>query len=469
MSWKTKWGIPVQTVTSGTAIHFRFCLIVCIFVMVSCSTGSVSSPPEGPVVPLSFRPIQIISANGALWIAGTDESIATSQDGGATWELKHNTKDGEVLVDLGWLNAKSGYAAGTRGLFLWTSDGGNTWTPRTGAVGMTLQASFGDEQHGLRITDSTAEFTTDGGAHWAEIPVLESDKTVEGDQTILDVAALDSNRMAVSLYRGDIVQHDNVLVSTTDGGKRWTTVEMPLMQFTLVAKDGEYSAAGRKNDGHVLGKDGSEKKVHLPLVTHSRDGEKWTNRSTVSVDLGPCNSQGCLLWDGVWSDPTSGMPSYWIFPPRSSWGSMTYKWAAAAGRICTLESDLVCTDSTSSTAIPSKPKPGSGVTINIVGNGLDQHPLGDRCLSCPIPVLVDPDQPGLSGGNGALVRFVIRKNGTVDQVRMTNWFGSKFKAPLSNAMQKWVFQPVLDKDGIPVDQEEDAQVDFILVHPPEQK
>jgi photosystem II stability/assembly factor-like uncharacterized protein len=469
MSWKIKWRTAVQTVPSGRANQFRFCLIVCVFVMASCSTGSVSSPPEGPVVPLSFRPIQIISANGALWIAGTDESIATSQDGGATWELKHNNKGGEVLVDLGWLNAKSGYAGGTRGLFLWTADGGKTWTPRAGATGTTLQVSFGDEQHGIRRMNSTAEFTSNGGARWAKIPALKPDKPVEGDQTILDVVALDSNRMAVSLQHGDYPKHDNVLISTDDGGKRWTTVEMPLMQFTLVGKDGEYWAAGRKNVGHVVGSDGSETKLEFPLVTHSRDGEKWTNRSIPAVDLGPCNSQGCLLWDGVWSDPTSGMPPYWIFPPRSSWGSMTYKWAAAAGRICTLDSDLVCTDSTSSTAIPSKSKSGSGVTINIVGNGLDQHALGDRCLSCPIPILVDPDQPGLWGGNGALVKFVIRKNGTVDQVRMTNWFGSKFKAPLTNAMQKWVLQPVLDKDGVRVDQEEDARVDFILVHPPEQQ
>jgi hypothetical protein len=36
-------------------------------------------------------------------------------------------------------------------------------------------------------------------------------------------------------------------------------------------------------------------------------------------------------------------------------------------------------------------------------------------------------------------------------------------------MQKWVLQPVLDKDGVRVDQEEDARVDFILVHPPEQQ
>jgi Gram-negative bacterial TonB protein C-terminal len=459
-------GTPVQTDLSENAMRFRFCLIVCVFCMVSCSNGSVSSPAEGPVVPLSFRPIKILSANGALWVAGTDESIATSQDGGRTWELKHNNKDGEVLVDLGWLNAKTGYASGTRGLFLWTTDGGITWTPRVGATGTTFQVSFGDEKRGIRKTDSTAEFTADGGAHWNEIPALKLAKPIEGDQQILDVVALDSNRMAVSLQRGGYAKHDNVLISTNDGGKRGATVEMPLMQFTLIAKDSEYWAAGRKNPGHVVGKDGTEKKVEFPLVMDSRDGEIWTNRPRISVDLGPCNTQGCLLWDGVWSDPVTGMPPYWVFPPRSTWGSTTYEWAVAAGRMCTLEADLICTDSISSGLVPPKSKPASGATINVIGPPFGLQPLRNRCLSCPEPVLIDPDQPGVWGGSGTLVRFVIRKNGTVDQVRMTNWFGSKFKAPLTNAIQKWVFQPVLDKDGAAVDQEEHVMVDFILVRPP---
>jgi photosystem II stability/assembly factor-like uncharacterized protein len=466
--------------------YFKFCVIVCAICMVSCSRGSVYSPPEGPVVPLSFRPIQIVNANGTLWVAGTDESIVSSQDGGATWELKHDNKGGEVLVDLGWLNPKLGYAAGTRGLFLWTADGGHTWTPRVGAAGPTLQVSFGDEQHGIRKTDSIAEFTTDGGAHWAGIPALASYRPVEGNQTILDVVALDSNRMAVSVRRDD----DNVLVFTTGGGKRWATYEMPQMQFTLIGKAGEYWAAGRKNEGHVVGKDGSEKKVEFPLVIHSRDGERWTNRSIISVNLGPCNTQGCLLWDGVWSDPILGMPVYSVFQPRSGWGSMTYKWAATAGRVCTLESDLVCTDSTNSTAIPSKSNPSSGTTIGIVGNGLDQNALGNRCLSCPIPVVLDPDWPEQSGGSDGLVRFIVRRNGTVDnvrvshvsggwiinhengslqQVRVTNWFGSKFNAPLTRAVQKWVVQPVLDSSGAAVEQEEQGVLDFIVVRPPEKK
>jgi hypothetical protein len=349
-----------------------------------------------------------------------------------------------------------------------------------------LEVSFGDEQSGIRETDSTAEFTTDGGAHWAGIPALNSYRLVEGDQTILNVVALDSTRMAVSVRRDD----DNILVFTTDGGKRWVTVQMPQMQFTLIGKDGEYWATGRKNDENVVGKDGSGAKIEFRLITHSRDGEKWTNRPTVSVDLGPCNAQGCLLWDGVWSDPVSGMPPYWVFPPRSSWGSMTYKWAAAAGHMCTLESDLVCTNSTSSTTIPSEPKPSSGATIGIVGNGFDQHALGERCLSCPIPVVLDPDWPEQSGGSDGLVRFVVRRNGTVDDVRVshvsggwvinhengllrqvgvTNWFDSKFDAPLTRAVQKWVVQPVVDGNGAAVEQEEHGVLDFIVVRPSEKK
>jgi photosystem II stability/assembly factor-like uncharacterized protein len=370
------------------------CLIVCLFGLVSCFSEIVSSPEEGPVVSLPFRPIQIINANGALWIAGTDESIATSNDGAATWRVEHTVKDGNVLADVGWLNENLGYAAGTGGLFLWTTDGGKNWTPRAGATGTTLQVSFGDAQHGIRKTNPSAEFTDDGGSHWNEILALESDKPAEGDQTILDVVALDSNRMAVSIQRGTSRRHDNLLVVTNDGGKRWTTVEMPLMQFTLVAKGGEYWAVGRKEEGHTFDYAGSQKKVELPPITYSPDGESWTNLPRIPVDLGPCNTQGCLLRDGVWADPLTGMPPTGVFPPRSSWGSTTYKWAVASGRICTLDADLVCTESASSTTIPPKSKPASGVTIHITGPPFALGGLGDRCLSCPEPVFLDPHQPG---------------------------------------------------------------------------
>jgi photosystem II stability/assembly factor-like uncharacterized protein len=421
-------------------------------------------PPEAaPPVSLPFRPVQLIAANGILWISGTDESIGCSRDGGTTWELKHRKADGDVLVDLGWVNAKSGYAAGTRGIFLWTTDGGKTWTPRAGTTDTTLRISCADERHCIRMTNQDAEFTDDGGSRWSSVPEFKSDKLRQRRRTTLDVLALDTSHMAVLVQVGVRMNNDQDLIFTKDDGQHWKATPMPGMQFAPTARDGEYWAAGfevtRGND--------SGKSVDVPLLMHSDDGDNWTRRPSPPHGLGRCQAQGCLLWDGAWADPIEGMPPYWLFPARSTWGSTTYRWATQVGRVCTLEADLICTSATNSANLPTpSPKPGSGVTIQLIGNPLEGQTLGNRCLTCSEPVVLDTATPGLWGAGTAYLRFVIRKNGSVDKVEVTQTTNPGYEALVRGTVEKWVFQPVLNGDGAPVDQEELAMVDFIIVRPP---
>jgi len=425
----------------------------------------VTLPDEGQVVPLTFRPVQLIATDRALWVAGTDESIAASHDGGVTWQVNHQKKDGDVIVDLGWVSATSGYAAGTHGLLLWTADGGQTWSPRRGTNGTTLNISFGDQNLGIRRTNSNVEFTADGGANWSEVPGFPLEKR----QTVLDVVALNASDMAFLVQRGFDEDNNDLLVFSKDRGKRWKTIDMPRSnaQLKLVARGGDYWVLGRE----MVGKD--ERGYYgknLPLAMHSSDGEDWIRRASPPHDLVACESQGCLLWDGAWIDAVSELPRYWIFPPRSSWGSVTYTWAATETRMCTLTTDLVCTPSTNLSAFPEQPPTGSGLSVRLVGNALAREPLGDRCLVCPIPVLFDATVAEKQlGGPEALVRFVIRKNGTVDAVHVAGASSFRFASALTHVVEKWVFQPVLANDGAPIDQEEDALVHLNLVRPPRQK
>jgi hypothetical protein len=272
--------------------------------------------------------------------------------------------------------------------------------------------------------------------------------------------------MAFLIQRGYDVDNNDVLVCTEDGGKHWISIDMPRsnMRLKLVVKSSEYWVLGQEMvDKHELGPNGK----HVPFVMHSLDGENWTRRPPPPHDVVSCARQGCLLWDGAWIDATSEQSRYWVFPPRTSWGSVAYTWAAVEDRLCTLASDLICTSSTNPTSLLVEPKTESGVNVHLPCNALGGQPLGDRCLLCPEPVLLDPSLAERAwGGASAFVKFVIRKNGTVDTVRVTGGSRFRYGSALTHIVEKWVFQPVVTNDGAPVDQEEHTQVDFFYVPPP---
>jgi hypothetical protein len=59
--------------------------------------------------------MNIAEINGALWVCGADELVASSDDGGKTWHVVHSSPVGSVLLTIGFANEKFGYAAGSGG------------------------------------------------------------------------------------------------------------------------------------------------------------------------------------------------------------------------------------------------------------------------------------------------------------------------------------------------------------------
>jgi photosystem II stability/assembly factor-like uncharacterized protein len=126
-----------------------------------------------------------------------------------TWETKHEKRDGEVLLNISFVNGEVGHAAGTDGLLLSTDDGGQSWKKHT-APGSVRTFSFADSTNGIAVLsngspqpsrgsldqvtviDGVAKTTHDGGDHWEEPTALDSDELRPFAQ-ILAVAALDSS------------------------------------------------------------------------------------------------------------------------------------------------------------------------------------------------------------------------------------------------------------------------------------
>jgi len=126
-------------------------------------------------VDLPSRPVAISATGSILWACGADEMIAESIDGGQSWNVKHRSKNGSVLLTIGFADDENGFAAGTGGKLLLTQDGGATWKPVHTDGNIIYNASFSDERNGMIQTPSAIEFTHDGGATWSEVSFLKSE------------------------------------------------------------------------------------------------------------------------------------------------------------------------------------------------------------------------------------------------------------------------------------------------------
>lgn len=83
---------------------------------------------QADVVPTRSTLTTVFSNNDRLWAAGHDTVIITSGDGGKSWSLQFfDPERQQAVMDIHFVNAQSGVAMGSYGLYLLTDDGGKTW------------------------------------------------------------------------------------------------------------------------------------------------------------------------------------------------------------------------------------------------------------------------------------------------------------------------------------------------------
>jgi photosystem II stability/assembly factor-like uncharacterized protein len=133
-----------------------------LFVFVLLFNVAASSASEWRTVTLPAHVLGIAENNGSLWVFGADELIATSADGGNTWTVNHNAKNGSLLLTIGFANEQFGYATGTGGKVFITRDGGKTWDSAKVPSQVVYEAAFSDEKHGIIHAPRDIYTTSDG-------------------------------------------------------------------------------------------------------------------------------------------------------------------------------------------------------------------------------------------------------------------------------------------------------------------
>jgi len=140
----------------------------------------------------------------------TTQSVLFSQ---SVWQTRTlNNVDGNELRKLKFLTPTTGYACGGGGIFIKTTDGGDTWNViNTGLTGYISSLFFINENTGwLGSTQSLIKKTTNGGLNWISQPILSSSYTADicfiNDQT------------------GYAATNSSQIFKTTNGGTNWNNI-----------------------------------------------------------------------------------------------------------------------------------------------------------------------------------------------------------------------------------------------------
>jgi photosystem II stability/assembly factor-like uncharacterized protein len=202
-----------------------------IFLLCLLLVGCGSSEPEDPwqVIELgtdaSFRDIFFLDQNNGWMVGEVGVSVpggivARTTDGGLTWSYRTGVigkRSRTHSVDMNavhFIDLQHGIIAAEAGTIMRTEDGGETWKriPPTGPVyAQNQDISFVDEMNGWIIGRQGARRTEDGGASWKRVDE-------EGKLTGRTLQFLDLNRGWVAGKFGDVRRTD-------DGGVTWEKVD----------------------------------------------------------------------------------------------------------------------------------------------------------------------------------------------------------------------------------------------------
>jgi photosystem II stability/assembly factor-like uncharacterized protein len=194
-------------------------------------------------VPTRSTLTTVLTAGERLWAAGHDAVIITSGDHGRTWSRQYfDPERQQAVMDLYFTDEQNGVAIGTYGLYLVTSDGGQTWDDRVvdeeNEYHLNAMVRYPD---GVRLIAGEAGYSyrsLDDGASWEPLD-LPYDGSIWG--------AFISSRGCAIFYglRGHVLQ-------SCDAGDNWVELESGTQSSLSGAAEHQGMLVFAGNSGTVL-------------------------------------------------------------------------------------------------------------------------------------------------------------------------------------------------------------------------
>lgn len=388
-----------------------------------------------------FRALAITSSGDVFWVTGTGESIASSPDG-QSWKVSHHADiGGASLIGIQFPTSSFGFAFGTGGTLLTTTDGGATWQSHHLADSPILLASFADPEHGIFRTSSSLYYV-DGAS--PPHPISEPKDTLKRFPYVPFLSALSPEKMAAVLSEGPYSEAG--YLSTVDAGKSWQFYDPPSTGIRdLLSVGDSYWTTGHE----VVGKDKPGGGNGVPMAMSSQDGVHWSRtpndiRACRWEYCALCTTKGCLASGNLLVNFFEGSTTYHTIPN----GPLTGKWATSGGRICTIHGgELACASLGAAHEIlaqPKTPQPSASIFPKL-GTPAPTGVL--RCMSCSLqPVYVD-DQ--VQGQFELMLTFKVAADGTIDTAAIENAPNESLRQKLLTEIQGWLFEPPT-QEGRPV-------------------
>ncbi len=188
------------------------------------------------------------ASSQAGWACGSSGTLIKTTDGGSTWYAV-NTGTSEELISVDFVNEQSGFAAGANGVILKTTDGGLNWTPSPSGTTVILESiRFQNPDSGYVAGHGLVLKTTNGGLSW--FPSFSN-----GSDSLTCVQYRSASDIMAAGYSGKMIR-------STNAGREWFVVPTPTVQNL------EGLAFSSEETGFAVGLNGT-------LIRTTDGGDSW--------------------------------------------------------------------------------------------------------------------------------------------------------------------------------------------------
>jgi photosystem II stability/assembly factor-like uncharacterized protein len=232
------------------------------------------------------------------WASGTHGTYLRTSDGGVSWQAAQvpgaeslDFRDVEAFsADFAYLLSAG---PGDQSRIYKTTDAGKTWAlqfTNKNPKGFFDCMAFWDRDHGLAVGDPVADnsgklsfeliATEDGGKNWNPLPADKLPLAVEGEGAFAasgTCITVQGNSNVWFATGGKVAR----VFRSTDGGKTWTVADTPMIHGPDSA--GIFSIAFRDaTHGVIAGGDYKHPEQNGPNLAFTNDGGLMWNLSTIS-------------------------------------------------------------------------------------------------------------------------------------------------------------------------------------------
>ena len=205
-------------------------------------------------VPTRSTLTSITSADGVLWAGGHDGVIVHSTDGGQTWARRRtqvwtpdyaDPLDGVPVMDVLMVDGMTGFAVGAYAMFLETTDGGVSWSPR-GII------NYDEPEPEAEPAPEAAAEQAPAADDWT-FDASDLELEAESDPHLYAMARTDEGHLVIAGERGAFFR-------STDGGQSWERDRLPYegSMFGILSFGGQHllvhGLRGNVLESHDLGR-----------------------------------------------------------------------------------------------------------------------------------------------------------------------------------------------------------------------